>query len=141
MKRFFQSLIFWGVVFMGFPAHAEVIGGINFPRTIGGFELRSVIDNEKSSPGLGVTLFYKAPGVKISFFVYDHSLDNIPEGIDSTIVHDEFDVAISNVQHTYPDAQILVREERLLVGGVSIVQSSFQPESVSPSPALRVSPF
>lgn len=30
------------------PVDADVIGGINFPRTLGGFELRSVIDNEKS---------------------------------------------------------------------------------------------
>jgi len=65
MKRFYQSLIFSWVILMVLPAHADVIGGIDFPRTLAGFELRSVIDNEKSNPGLGVTLFYNAPGVTV----------------------------------------------------------------------------
>ena len=117
---------------MYLPAHADVIGGIKYPRTLGGFELRSVIDNEKSNTGLGSTLLYNAPGVKVSVFVYDHSERNIPEGIDSNIIHSEFTQARGNVQQAYPDAQILVREERLLVAGIPILQSAFQYTEMRP---------
>lgn len=113
-------------------AHADVIGGINFPRNLDGFELRSVIDNEKSNPGLGVTLLYNAPGVKVSVFVYDHSQSNIPEGIDSSIIHNEFAEARGNVRQAYPDAQILVREARFLVAGIPILQSAFQYTEMRP---------
>ncbi len=108
------------------PVDADVIGGIDFPRTLGGFDLRSVIDNEKSNPGLGVTLLYNAPGVKVSVFVYDHSQKNIPEGIDSSIIHREFSGAKGDIRQAYLDAQILVQEERLLVSGVPVLHSAFQ---------------
>lgn len=126
VKRFWKLLILSWVTLMISPTHADVIGGINFPRTLGGFELRSVIDNEKSNPGLGVTLLYNAPGVKVSVFVYDHSHSKVPEGIDSPIIHNEFSEARGNVQQAYPDAQILVREEQFLVAGVPFLQSAFQ---------------
>ncbi len=132
MKRFWQFLILFWVTLMISPVHADVIGGISFPRTISGFELRSVIDNEKSNPGLGVTLLYNAPGVKVSVFIYDHSQKNIPEGIDSSIIHREFSEAKGNIRQAYPDAQILVREERLLVSGVPILQSAFQYTEMRP---------
>lgn len=126
MKRLWQFLILSWTALMYLPAHADVVGGIDFPRILGGFELRSVIDNEKSNPGLGLTLFYSTPGVKVSVFVYNNSERNIPEGIDSNIIHNEFIRARGNVQQAYPDAQILVREDRLLVAGVPILESAFQ---------------
>jgi len=132
MKRFLQSLIFTWVILMVLPAHADVIGGTNFPRTLAGFELRSVIDNEKSNPGLGVTLLYNAPGVKISVFVYNHSQSNIPDGIDSTLVYNEFGKASGNVQQAYPDAQLLAREDQYLVAGIPLLQSAFQYTEMRP---------
>jgi hypothetical protein len=108
------------------PANADVIGGINFPHNLGGFELREVIDNEKSNPGLGTTLFYSAPGVKISVFVYDHAQKNIPDGVDFILINNEYGEAIGNVQQAYSDAQILIREERFLVAGIPILQSAFK---------------
>ena len=57
MKRLLKLLVSCGMVLSCLPVHAEVIGGMDFPDTLGGFELRSVIDNEKSNPGLGVTLY------------------------------------------------------------------------------------
>jgi len=117
---------------MYLPAHADVIGGINFPHTLGGFELKTVIDNEKSMPGLGTTLLYGTPGVKVAVYVYDHSQRNIPEGIDSTVIRNEFAVARDHVQQVNPDAQILVREERFLVAGVPILQSVFQHTDTRP---------
>lgn len=117
---------------MSLPADADVIGGFNFPRTLGGFELRSVIDNEKSNPGLGVTLLYNAPGVKISVFVYDHSQRNIPDGIDSSVIRDEFAEARSKVQRMYPDTQILVRESSFVVANIPILHSAFQHTEMKP---------
>ena len=132
MKRLGQLLIFSLMVVMCTPSHADVVGGINFPQSLGGFELRSVIDNEKSNPGLGVTLFYNAPGVKISVFVYDHSQKNIPEGIDSSKIKSEFVEARGNVQQAYPDVQVLVLEERFLVAGIPLLQSAFQYTEMRP---------
>ncbi len=63
---------------------------------------------------------------------------NIPDGIDSIIIHNEFINARGNIQQAYPDAQILVREERLLVSGVPIVQSSFQYTEMKPGSGERV---
>jgi len=132
MKRFLKSLIFTYVIFMALPAHADVIGGINFPRMLAGFELRSPIDNEKSNPGLGVTLLYNTPGAKISVFVYNHSLSNIPDGIDSSIIQNEFGKARGNVQQVYSDAQLLIREDRFTASGIPLLQSAFQYTEMRP---------
>jgi len=117
---------------MFLPVHADVVGGIDFPRTLASCKLRSVIDNEKSNPGLGVTLLYNAPLVKVSVFVYDHSQRNIPEGIDSSVIRNEFAEARNNVQQMYPDAQIMVREGRFLVADIPILHSAFQHTEMKP---------
>lgn len=111
---------------MHLQAHAELVGGIDYPRVIGHFQLRSVIDNEKRTSGHGVSLLYNAPGVKASVFVYDLSERNIPEGIGSSVVRREFAHARSDVQQTYSDVQILVREKQSSVGGVALLQSDFR---------------
>lgn len=131
VEVFFKSLILSWVSLMVLPAHADFVGGINFPRALAGFELRSVIDNEKSNPGLGVTLLYNAPGVKISVFVYNQSKSNIPDGIDSSVVQSEFVEAVGNVQQARPDAQLLTRD-RNLVAGIPLLQSVFQYTEVMP---------
>lgn len=111
---------------------ANVVGGVDFPKSLSGFELRSVIDNEKANPGLGYTLLYNAPGVKVSVFVYDDSQRGLPEGVDAPVVRKEFAKARGNVQQVYPDAQILVREERFVVGGVPLLHSAFQYSEMKP---------
>jgi len=138
MKRFWKLLILSWATLMLFPAHADVVGGVNFPRTLGGFELQSVIDNEKSNPGLGVTLLYQAPGAKVSIFVYDHSQKNIPQGIDSTIIRSQFNRAKSDIQLVHPDAQTLKQDERLLVAGVPMLHSEFQYAETRPGSAVAV---
>lgn len=55
MKRLLRLLIAGLAGMMSSPAVADVIGGIDFPKSFGGFELRSVIDNEKANPRFGVT--------------------------------------------------------------------------------------
>lgn len=132
MKLLWQILLSCLVALMCLPANADVIGGIDFPHTLGGFELRSVIDNKKTNPGLGVTLFYNTPGVNVSIFVYDHSKHNIPEGIDSSVIRKEFAEASGNIQQANPDAQMLVREESLSVGAVALLQSVFQYTEMRP---------
>ena len=117
---------------MFLPVHADVIGGIDFPRTLAGCERQSIIDFEKSSPGLGVGLSYNAPFVKVSVFVYDHSQDNIPEGIDSSVIRNEFAQAISHVQQSYPDTQMLVKEEKFLVADIPILHSTFNYTEMKP---------
>ena len=124
MKRFVE-LLTWLAISMCSPVYAAVVGGMDFPNPLGGFELRSVIDNEMSNPGLGVTLLYNAPGVKVAVFVYNYSQSNIPDGINSTLIQKEFSKARSNIQQVYPDAQTLVGVEKLRVKGTSVLHSAF----------------
>ena len=114
------------------PVRAEVIRGIDFPRQLGGFELGSVIDNEKTNAGLGVTLLYNAPGVKVSVFIYNHSRRALPEGIDASVVRSEFAEARNNVHQVYSHVQPLVREERFNVIGVPLLHAAFQYTEVNP---------
>jgi len=132
MRLLWQWITFFLVALMFLPAHAKLIRGFDFPRSLAGCELHSVIDNEKSNPGLGVTLLYNAPLVKVSVFVYDGSRRNIPEGIDSPVIRDEFAGARSNVQRMYPDTQIWVRESRFAVADIPILHSAFQHTEMKP---------
>jgi len=124
-KRLLQLLFFCWVALMYLPAHAAVIGGIDFPSTLGGFELGTITDYEKLNPGAGVSLSYNIPGVKAEVYVYNSSQHNIPEGIDSSVIRKEFSAVSDHIQKAYPDTQILVLEERLLVDGIPILHSVF----------------
>ena len=110
----------------------EVVGGFDFPKRLAGFELQSVIDNDKTNPGLGVTLLYNAPGVKISVFVYDRTLQRLPDGIDALKSQREFAEAKSNIHQTYSDAKVLAQEERFNVAGVPMLHAAFQYTEVKP---------
>lgn len=112
--------------------HAETVAGIDFPSAPAGFELRSVIDNEKSNPGLGVTLFYNAPGVKASVFVYDDSQPSIPDGVAGAAVRDQFATAVGHVKQFYPDAQSLARETKVTIAGIPLLYTAFTYTEVQP---------
>jgi hypothetical protein len=112
--------------------HAETVGGIDFPSAPAGFELRSVIDNEKSNPGLGVTLLYNAPGVKASVFVYDDSQPSIPDGVAGAAVRDQFATAVGHVKQFYPDAQSLARETKVTIAGIPLLYTAFTYTEVQP---------
>ena len=113
------------LVLFGQMGHAEVIGGLDFPQTLGGFALKSVIDNKKIDAGLGTTLFYSAPGVKIAVFVYDDSLKQLPDGIDSQAIRSQFAQATRDISQAHPDAEILAKN-RAGWHGVALLHAAFQ---------------
>ena len=108
------------------PIDENIYCGIRFPSLLNSFELRTVIDEEKSDPGLGVTLNYIAPHSKVSIFIYNLSLQNISENIESPVILDEYENAIGDIYQLYPDARIIVKREQLLVSGLPILHSEFQ---------------
>lgn len=125
-KRILHLLFSCWVAFMCLPAHAVVIGGIDFPRTLGGFELKSVNDLEKLSPGLGVSLNYNVPGVVATVYVYGATWGNIPDGADSPIIKKHFASVKNDVIKIHPDAKILDRESQFLVEGIPVLHSASQ---------------
>lgn len=131
MKPLFTLLTGMAIA-MSTAAHADVAGGIDFPQNLGGFELRSVMNNESSNPGMGDTLLYSAPGVKASVYVYDHLDPRIPEGIDSPTVMGEFSQARGAVRLTKPDAEVIQPQGKLLVDGIPLLHSSFLYEESRP---------
>lgn len=102
------------------------VRGMNLPESVGPFTLRQIIDNERENPGLGSTVYYNAPGAKISVYVYDHSLKLIPDGIESEEIKSEFAVCKRAIKEAYPDAQLMVAAEKFNVGGVGLLHSAHQ---------------
>lgn len=107
---------------------SEVVGGMDLPHTLAGFELNSVKDLEKLSPGLGVSLSYKFSGIVATVYVYDATLGNIPDGVDSPIIKKHFAMVKSDAIKVRPDAQIQIldRESQFLVEGIPVLHSAFQ---------------
>jgi hypothetical protein len=116
----------------GPESSADMIRGFDLPKQLGQFELRSMIDNEKTNSGLSHTLFYNALGVKASVFVYDHSRRGLLEGVDSPASQEEFAEAKANLEQANPDAQVMVREERLSVAGVPLLHAAYQYKEIRP---------
>lgn len=123
---------------MSTSLYAESIDGIDFPQTIAGFKLRSTIDNEKLTPGLGVTLRYGAPGVKISIFVYGHANLIIPDGIDSAITREHFANAREDIKNLYSDVQTLTDEQRFVVNGIPLLHFAYQYTESKPGSRIVV---
>jgi hypothetical protein len=103
----------------------NIIGGIFYPLMLGGFELRSVIDNEKSYPGLGVTLLYGRSEVKISIFIYNKLKNSIPEGVESVDFDGEFAEATNDILRAYADARILMKERLVPISNITFLESIF----------------
>lgn len=125
-KRILHLLFSCWAAFMCLPAHAVVIGGIDFPRTLGAFELGPIENYEKSRPGAGVSLTYDTPGVIADVYVYGATWGNIPDGVDSPIIKKHFASVKNDVIKMHPDAQILDHESQFLVEGIPVLHSAFQ---------------
>jgi hypothetical protein len=126
MKRLWRLLVLLVVMLLCAPADAEVFGGIDFPQNLGGFVLRSTHDYEKTSPGLGTSLFYSLPGVTVTVYVYGQSQYTIPDGIDSSLVRQHFSQVRREVQQVHHDAQILIQQERVSLAGVPALHATFE---------------
>lgn len=71
-------------------------------REIAGCRLTSIINNEAEHPGLGVSLLYACPSVKVALYIYDSQRKDITADIYSEVVRTAFDEARSQVYQVFP---------------------------------------
>lgn len=72
--------------------------GIYFPGTLGPLKRRPVVNLEDRSPGLGLAISYRNESARVDVFVYDLQASIIPQGIDSPVIHDNFQQAIADLK-------------------------------------------
>lgn len=77
--------------------------GLVFPYEIGWTHFDNRSNNEQHSPGLGVTLQYKAPSINFSVFVYDLGRANISNDIWDREVKEEFETAARHLASVHPE--------------------------------------
>ena len=104
----------------------QKIQGFDLPGAVAGLNRRSVVDYEKDQPGLGTAIHYVYPGIKGSVFIYNRGYARIESGVDSPLATREFKAAKSDIEKAYPEAQILVAEERLTVNGVPLLHAAYK---------------
>jgi hypothetical protein len=71
---------------------------IEIPANLGDFNKTKVIDNEPKYPGLGTTIYYDHPGIKATVYIYRMGIKIIPDGIESNVVQQAFDMAKADIR-------------------------------------------
>lgn len=71
--------------------------GLVFPETLAGMGRISVHDYEPDSPGMGVSVGYKGPGMTATIYLYAAGMDAIPDGIDSPEVKEHFRQVVEEI--------------------------------------------
>lgn len=79
--------------------------GLSLPYGIGWFHYDSIIDNERTNAGLGKSIAYSAPESKMTLYIYDKGIKDIPDDLDSPIVVGEFKQAIGDFKSINADAE------------------------------------
>jgi len=116
MRLFLAWLCLSSAVFATPAIAVDVYRGIVLPAKIAGFQRGSVTDNEATSPGLGLTISYAAPGIKATVFVYDRGIREMPEGADNAVVHAQARQSFQDIGSAYSDVKVL---EALAPGAAS----------------------
>ena len=94
------------------------------PVSLGEFVLNDVIDNESRHPGLGTTLLYNAPGVKISVFIYDNGLKSAILDTSSDLFKLHFKQVNTDVENYHAGAKRLEAKVDD-ISGLSVAQSAY----------------
>jgi hypothetical protein len=81
-----------------------------FPAAVAGFHRGEPIDFESRQPGLGIGIPYGVSGVKVTVYVYNLRLENLPEGIESNVIRAQLRQAQGDVFNAYSNVQILADE-------------------------------
>jgi hypothetical protein len=71
---------------------------LEIPAKLGDLNKTKVIDNEPKYSGLGTTIYYNGPGIKAIVYIYRMGIKIIPDGIESNIVKQAFDMAQANIR-------------------------------------------
>ncbi|MEX0842204.1 MAG: hypothetical protein WD039_07960 [Xanthobacteraceae bacterium] len=94
--RSIAAILAAAAFFLASPAAAQqplTYFGLTFPAKIGGAQIGSPYDFEKTNPGVGYSVEYLRPGWKINVYIYNLSLPSIPEDVQSELVRGEFELS------------------------------------------------
>jgi hypothetical protein len=80
---------------------------LGLPYELGWLHYNEVTDNERTTTGLGQTIQYGAPGINATFYIYDRKRSDIPSDIDTSVVRNEFEAAVSDLIEAHPTASRL----------------------------------
>ena len=61
------------------------------------FDIEGITDYETEKPGLGFSVGYNGPGLKVTVYVYTMGIKTIPEDLDSSILKDHFKKAANDI--------------------------------------------
>jgi len=78
--------------------------GVIIPYEIGWLHYDGTIDNEPKMPGLGKSIGYGAPGMKLTIYVYDKQRVDMPTDIENDVVKEEYQIAVSDLVGASPNA-------------------------------------
>lgn len=99
------------------------VNGFDLPKEVAQFELRQVLDNERSHPGLGYTVFYNTPGVKVSLYLYNLQ-GPVPEGVGDT-TREHFVQTHRDILSAHPDGELLGKARYAEAGGVPVMHAAY----------------
>lgn len=106
------------------------MAGLGGAREIGGCMLTSFVDNEKDNPGLGVSLFYASPKLKVTLYIYDLQRGDIPSNGISEVVKDGFLKAKEALREVHKDNLSIGEDEVIDISGVLFYYSKFEYEAI-----------
>jgi hypothetical protein len=84
------------------PGFIDPKTGLKLAYEVGWLHLDGVTNNEAENPGLGYSIAYAAPGLKLTVFVYDRGNAVIPSELDAKIAKSEFNSAVSDMLTVIP---------------------------------------
>jgi hypothetical protein len=84
------------------PGFIDPKTGLKLAYEVGWLHLDGVTNNEAENPGLGYSVAYAAPGLKVTVFVYDRGNAVIPSELDAKIAKSEFNSAVSDMLTVIP---------------------------------------
>lgn len=102
---------------------------MHFPVQLGNFQLISIHDFNRNTPGLGSGFSYRGQNSKLEFYIYDWENPIVPDGVDSPTVKQAHDKAIIDVQRAaatqfYQNFQTL-KTEQILIADHPYLHTSF----------------
>lgn len=71
---------------------------LEIPSNLGDLNKSKVIDNEPKYSGLGTTIYYNCPGIKATVYIYCMGIKIIPDGIESNVIQQAFDMAQADIR-------------------------------------------
>ncbi len=92
--------------------YSDTASGIRLPYEIRWWHFDNIIDNEKQHPGLGQTIAYGGPGMKVTVYVYGQAGQGIPSDLGSTLAVQMFDDALSDIAKAHPSAKSVGKAAR-----------------------------